>query len=153
MRSTRYGIAIACLISFVLVSCRQPSQDRSDNNRPTENPAAIGQTLYMTHCASCHGTEGKGQFPDDPYGPDVTNLIGAPPHDATGHTWHHPDAVLVQITQNGRSQPGVYPMPAFGEKLTEVEIMEILTYIKTWWTLEQIVAQSTASAQYTPSAP
>ncbi|MBZ0320098.1 MAG: c-type cytochrome [Anaerolineae bacterium] len=153
MKSTRYGIIIVCLVSLVLVGCGQSSQDRSDNNPSTENTIATRQALYVTHCAACHGAEGKGQFPDDPYGLDANDLVGAPPHDATGHTWHHPDAALVQIIQNGRSQPGVYPMPAFGDKLTQGEILAILDYLKTWWTPEQVVAQATASAQYTPSVP
>lgn len=151
MKSIRCILLIAALVSLLLVSCARSSQDRSDNNRPTEDPLSAGQALYQAHCATCHGVEGKGQFPDNPYGPDANDLIGAPPHDPTGHTWHHPDAVLVQITQEGRSQPGVYPMPAFGDKLTESEIMAILGYIKTWWTPEQIAAQATASAQFTPS--
>lgn len=153
MKSTRCGIIVAGLASLTLVACEQSPQNRSDSNRLTENAVTTGQTLYMTHCAACHGAEGQGQFPDDPYGPDASDLIGAPPHDATGHTWHHPDTVLVQIIQNGRSQPGVYPMPAFGDKLTQGEILAILDYLKTWWTPEQVAAQATASAQYTPSVP
>src|SRR5688572_5263319 len=50
-------------------------------------PDSVGQSLYEAHCASCHGINGEGQYPD-PYAPNEQGLIGAPPHDNTGHTWH-----------------------------------------------------------------
>ena len=28
----------------------------------------------------------------------------APPHDASGHTWHHPDAMLFKVTKYSRTQ-------------------------------------------------
>jgi mono/diheme cytochrome c family protein len=64
-------------------------------------------------------------------------LLPAPPHDATGHTWHHPDQVLFDLTKFG-VQPIAGPdyrsaMPAFGDKLSDDEILAILSYIKSTW--------------------
>lgn len=97
-----------------------------------ETPSSVGQTLYLRECATCHGEHGEGQ-------PDwmITKEDGslpAPPHDATGHTWHHADAELVDIIAKG----GVLymansNMPGYGEQLTEEEIVAVLDYIKTWW--------------------
>ena len=63
----------------------------------------------------------------------------APPHDASGHTWHHPDAVLFGITKHGLV-PGKYAppsyqsdMPAFGKQLSDAEIWAVLGYIKSTW--------------------
>jgi mono/diheme cytochrome c family protein len=112
-----------------------------------------GQRLYNQHCASCHGLQGEGQYPTAPYKPDKEGLIGAPPHNAAGHTWHHPEQVLFNITKNGLIIKGFQPMPAFDGKLTDDEIRAVLAYIKTWWKPEQIEFQTTVSARYTPPAP
>src|SRR5688572_5785726 len=60
-------------------------------------PGPAGQTLYEINCSECHGFNGEGQYPDDPYGTNEEGLLGAPPHDNNGHTWHHPDPVLFEI--------------------------------------------------------
>lgn len=99
----------------------------------------LGQTVYITHCAACHGVNGEGQFPDAPLVPDSTGRYGAPPHDPTGHTWHHDDALLVRYTlEGGMGDPArFYPMPAFGDVLTDAEVVAVIAYIKTMWTPEQ----------------
>jgi S-disulfanyl-L-cysteine oxidoreductase SoxD len=71
-------------------------------------------------------------------GPD--GLLPAPPHDPSGHTWHHPDEVLSNLTKFG-VQPYTGPdyrtaMPAFADKLTDEDILAILSYIKSTWPLE-----------------
>lgn len=60
----------------------------------------------------------------------------APPHDATGHTWHHADRDLFVITKKGLS--AIVPdytsdMPAFESVLSDEEIAQILAYIKSTW--------------------
>lgn len=63
----------------------------------------------------------------------------APPHDASGHTWHHPDAMLFGIIKHGLI-PGKYGPPdyqrdmlAFGDMLSDEEIWAVLAYIKSSW--------------------
>src|SRR5688572_24285508 len=58
-----------------------------------------GRTIYQTHCASCHGVDLEGQ--PDWQTPLPSGRLPAPPHDATGHSWHHPDGVLLRITREG----------------------------------------------------
>ena len=147
----RYRLLFIGLFSIFLMGCQSSNADNGSSD--SENELNNGTELYAQHCASCHGANGKGQYPDDPYLPDAAGLVGAPPHDSTGHTWHHPNAVLVRIVQEGRSIPNVHPMPPFGHQLSEDQIMAILDYIRTWWLPEQISAQATASAMYTPAAP
>lgn len=107
----------------------------------------LGQQVYAQNCASCHGNNGEGQFPDAPMQPDDTGRLGAPPHDDTGHTWHHDDDLLYQIVaEGGMGMPErFYPMPAFGDQLTEAEIEAVLFYIKTFWTGEQRQHQQQAT--------
>ena len=96
---------------------------------------ARGQELYRTACAPCHGATLEGQVNWRERGPD--GLLPAPPHDATGHTWHHPDEVLFNLTKFG-VQPYAGPdyrsaMPAFEDKLSDEDILTILSYIKSTW--------------------
>src|SRR3546814_13281738 len=57
----------------------------------------------------------------------------------TGHTWHHPDAMLVDIVKNGlvpgKTAPAGYvsDMPAYRDILSDQEIIAVLTYIKSSW--------------------
>ncbi|MBZ0306536.1 MAG: c-type cytochrome, partial [Anaerolineae bacterium] len=104
-------------------------------------PDPAGQELYETHCADCHGINGEGQYPDDPYGVNEEGLLGAPPHTNNGHTWHHPDPVLFEIIYNGQEASGFLPMPAFKEQLSPDEIVSILAYIKMWWGEQELDAQ------------
>jgi mono/diheme cytochrome c family protein len=66
---------------------------------PTAVDIAQGKALYAESCASCHGANLEGQPDWRTPGPD--GRLPAPPHDETGHTWHHPDRVLFQYTKLG----------------------------------------------------
>jgi len=62
----------------------------------------------------------------------------APPHDDSGHTWHHADDVLFGIVKIGVNPPYGPPgyqsdMPAFGDTLTDPQIWDVLAYIKSRW--------------------
>lgn len=97
----------------------------------------IGQELYRQYCASCHGVNGEGQFPDFSLLPDETGRFGAPPHNGNGHTSHHPDDWLIRYVREGgmslRNREMFYPMPAFGDQLTNEQVSLIIAYIKTIW--------------------
>lgn len=96
---------------------------------------AAGQEVYADHCAACHGAALEGQPDWRRAGPD--GRLPAPPHDATGHTWHHPDSVLADIVRRGTAAVvgGGYQsdMPGFADVLTEAEIAAVLAYIKSTW--------------------
>ena len=96
---------------------------------------AEGRVLYAESCASCHGTDLEGQ--PDWRSPDAEGYLPAPPHDETGHTWHHPDALLLRIVTEGTEAVvgGDYRSNMIGyvEILTEDEILNVLAYIKSTW--------------------
>ncbi|MEO1331415.1 MAG: cytochrome c [Pseudomonadota bacterium] len=96
---------------------------------------ARGEAIYAEACASCHGAALEGE-PDwrtrKPNG-----RLPAPPHDESGHTWHHPDSVLLEITARGTAAVvgGGYEsdMPGFGEAYSEDELRDVLAWIKSQW--------------------
>ena len=59
----------------------------------------LGKVICAEHCASCHGVKLEGQKDWMSRLPD--GLMPAPPHDETGHTWHHSDKYLFMITKYG----------------------------------------------------
>ena len=72
--------------------------------------------------------------------------LRVPPHNASGHTWHHPDAQLKEAIFNGKTGFGL--MPPFKDKLTEQEVDAVLSYTKTWWEEWQREGQSGISRRY-----
>lgn len=99
---------------------------------------AMGETLYAQSCAVCHGKNLEGQPNWQSAGPD--GKLPAPPHDASGHTWHHDDGVLFSYTKLGGRQlladQGMdfnSGMPAFGDQLSDQEIRNIIGFIKSTW--------------------
>ncbi|MEO9684070.1 MAG: cytochrome c [Tateyamaria sp.] len=100
---------------------------------------ANGRVLYVEQCASCHGANLEGQ--PDWRTPDENGVLPAPPHDETGHTWHHDNQLLFEYTRLGGEEAlaarGVTGfasgMPGFGDALTDDDIWDILTYIRSTW--------------------
>ena len=106
-----------------------------------------GRALYVQHCASCHGLNLEGQPDWMVRKPD--GRLPAPPHDATGHTWHHSDRQLFEIVKYGlgRIAPGhATDMQPFGGVLSDEEIRAILGYIKSTWPARQQEIQKATSA-------
>ncbi len=99
------------------------------------NVVALGEELYVEHCAACHGAELEGQADWRERRDD--GRLPAPPHDVSGHTWHHPDQQLFELTKAGPAAfvGGTYEsdMPGYGGELTDDEIRAVLAFIKNSW--------------------
>jgi len=105
---------------------------------PKDVDIVAGQDLYAKTCAACHGVNLEGQEDWRTPGPD--GRLPAPPHDESGHTWHHPDQVLFAYTKQGGQEVMAAQgmefdsgMPGFGGQLTDQEIWNILGFIKSTW--------------------
>lgn len=126
------AVAVACAAGlwWFWPASPEPWADPDDDRL-----VALGKVVYEERCAVCHGTRLEGEPDWQTRKPD--GLLPAPPHDATGHSWHHPDAQLFAITKYGigRFAPPGYrsAMPAFEEVLTDAEIWAALAYIKSHW--------------------
>ena len=93
------------------------------------------QKIYFENCASCHGVKLEGQ--PNWRKRDAGGYLPAPPHDETGHTWHHSDDYLFMITKFGLEKflDAPYPnnMPVYASLLSDEEIIAVLSYIKSQW--------------------
>lgn len=106
---------------------------------PVIASASDGRALYLEHCSSCHGALLEGQ--PDWRRTKEDGSLPAPPHNASGHTWHHPDQLLFDYVKLGGQEAlqrmGVNSvtsaMPRFADLLSDQDIREILSYIKSTW--------------------
>ena len=98
-----------------------------------------GQILYVKNCASCHGINLEGQ--PNWRSPNGDGILPAPPHDATGHTWRHDNALLFEYTKFGGqgafASRGITDfnsgMPAFKDVISDEDIWNVLAYIRSTW--------------------
>ena len=128
-------LAYSCLT--LVLSAPMPSiADDFVELRPND-PAYVklGQKIYMDQCASCHGVNLEGQ--DGWRDKMVDGMRLAPPHDKSGHTWHHPDALLFKLTKYGFAamigSDYKVSMPIYDDVLKDEEIIAALSYIKSTW--------------------
>lgn len=149
------GLASGPVVSIVAVAAVAvaawmfwPTSSNGRADPGDSRQVLFGETVYRSNCASCHGADLEGQ-------PDWRTRksggrLPAPPHDETGHTWHHPDEQLFRITKMGLKPP-LAPqgyesdMPAFGGVLSDDEIWAILAYIKSRWPPEVLARQPSSN--------
>ncbi|MGQ7842862.1 c-type cytochrome [Granulosicoccus sp. 3-233] len=111
-----------------------------------------GEVVYQQHCAACHGAQLEGQ--PDWRSRSSEGLLPAPPHDASGHTWHHADDLLFEITKYGASVVINDPdyrsaMPVYKDILSDEQIIAVLSFIKNSWPDEERQWQEETNANQT----
>ena len=112
------------------------------NPLPADPPTrAAGQRLYADHCAVCHGASGQGDGP-------LAAGLAPRPADLTQHMapGKHTDGQVFMWIKQGF--PGT-AMPAWGDRLDDQQIWQIVTYLRSF---AQPLA-ATAAAQPTPAPP
>ena len=93
-----------------------PEPIQIDVNNP-EELLALGERLFVTTCAACHGENGSGGT-----GPVLNSQ-----QILTKNT----DEQLTNTIINGGHRPNS-SMPAFGDRLTTVEIDALVSYLRAW---------------------
>lgn len=109
----------------------------------------LGNILYAEHCAICHGAalEGAENWEDL----EEDGSYPPPPHDDTGHTWHHSDKQLFEYVKLGgeelfKDYPDIVSnMPGFEGVLATDEIWAVFAFIKTSWSAEHLEWQAGTS--------
>ncbi|MFY0596419.1 MAG: cytochrome c [Cognatishimia sp.] len=141
MKKNAIGLVLACgiLVSGIaifdvnLIAPAQAAHELEARN------ILRGKELYDENCASCHGANLAGQKNWQSKGAD--GIAPAPPHDETGHTWHHDNQLLFDYTKLGGQKllaaRGVENynsgMPGFVGLLEDDDIWDILGYIHSTW--------------------
>ncbi|AMO23538.1 c-type cytochrome [Ramlibacter tataouinensis] len=128
---------LATTVLVVLAACdRAPAPDPLRLQPADAAVVAAGRKVYEAHCAACHGMQLQGQ--PNWRERDSNGRLPAPPHDASGHTWHHTDEVLFRITKMGVAKAANLKdydsgMPAYDGVLTDAQIVAALSFIKSQW--------------------
>lgn len=115
--------AAGSIILYVTRDWNAPAAARNLQNPvpPTDNSIREGITSYSTHCQSCHGERGDGK------GQRAEKLSIAPTNFTDAHAMDRiTDGELFWKISHGRR-----PMPAFQDKLTELERWQLVDYIRT----------------------
>ena len=127
-------LASLALASIFLTACASSFGGAG----PLFSSSSAGQEIFATNCAVCHGVSGEGQ--PDWHIKRSDGTLPPPPLNGDGHTWHHGDGLLYRIiSQGGKTlEDPNYPgfksgMPAFGERLTHEETVEVIEYVKSLW--------------------
>ncbi len=89
-----------------------------------------GAVLFARNCASCHGANAEGA-PNWRHR-DADGMFPPPPLNGSGHAWHHPKAVLHDVIKHG-SPPGKGNMPAWGGRLSDAQIDDIIAWFQSRW--------------------
>jgi mono/diheme cytochrome c family protein len=141
MRIDRFASLVHLLAAGVLVIALGGCDGTPAASRlrlKPEDTAVVteGRKVYEAHCATCHGSQLQGQA--NWRERDSHGRLPAPPHDASGHTWHHPDEVLFRITKLGVAKAANLKdydsaMPAYEGVLTDAQIVAVLSFIKAQW--------------------
>src|SRR5690349_4906950 len=84
-----WSVPMAMLSIAALVACGASDKPLADPTNASQ--VASGKAIYAANCASCHGANLEGQANWKSRNP--IGRMPAPPHDDTGHTWHHPDDI------------------------------------------------------------
>ena len=136
----RIGILLIGLLVVAAVAVAVYWQADQGPSTATLDPddgdkVALGRQIYGKECASCHGVKLEGQPHWRIRRPN--GRLPAPPHDESGHTWHHPDEMLVELTKYGPAAvvqtDYETDMPAYDGVLSDEQIAAVLSFIKSTW--------------------
>jgi len=139
MKSTLLVFGAAAVL---VAGCGDSGVEKTRADPRNAAKVALGAKVYAAHCASCHGVKLEGQ---PKWREKLPNgRMPAPPHDESGHTWHHADGVLFGITKYGLSPKYAPPgyesdMPAFADKLSDDEIWAVLSFIQSHWKTKELL--------------
>jgi mono/diheme cytochrome c family protein len=134
-------IVVLMLAVLVLSACGGGNGAQQADERPAPpaefagmtNPfegdaqaASAGQQLYEPNCASCHGSEGRGD------GPAAGSLDPQPGDLRITAQQAGDDYIYWRIAKGGNFAPFNSSMPAWEGVLSDDQIWQLVTYINTF---------------------
>jgi mono/diheme cytochrome c family protein len=100
---------------------------QGDTGAPASAFLAAGARLYREHCVACHGAGGAGQPPH------------YPPLAGNGALNQQQAVNPIRIVLNGGFAPATagnprpYGMPPFGHVLSDTEVAQLVSYVRSAW--------------------
>jgi mono/diheme cytochrome c family protein len=114
MSAIRFGVLLVMMVAGG-TTCLAGKSAAAD---PGQARVSKGKTLYLRHCAGCHGTGGKG---------DGYKLLGADPANLTSPSIQkRSDSVLLKAIHEGKPN-----MPSWNLRLSEQDSRDVLAHIRT----------------------
>jgi mono/diheme cytochrome c family protein len=109
-------------VTFLLAALgtAHPRATKNQAPRPREAGASAGKQTFVKHCASCHGTDGKGGGPAaavlNPQPPDLTTLTRR-------HNGKYPAGYVGALLKFGRrlTAHGSEDMPVWASRFRELD--------------------------------
>ena len=108
------------------------------SERATAQAIREGERLFAENCQQCHGIQGVGERPEDPYAKDAYGFV-APALNDDAHAWHHPDRQLIDMILNGSSRNE--RMIAWKSTLSRENAENLVVYIKSLWSFRSLACQ------------
>lgn len=120
---------IAAMATYLRALPATPSHSDYERDKSAAAQAflAAGTKLYQDHCIDCHGAHGEGKAP------------AYPPLDGNRALTMGEAVNPVRIVLNGGFAPGTegnprpYGMPPFGHVLSDVEVAQVVSYLRGSW--------------------
>lgn len=145
MKLKRYGLTTTLLILSACGGDKIAENATPTNKAPssTSTPTAmasgpkntaevmLGRTVFKENCQVCHGVKGAGLVKNWRE-PQADGKYPAPPLNGSAHTWHHPEALLLNTINKGGIAIGG-SMPAFKDKLSDKQKRAVLSYVQSLW--------------------
>lgn len=126
--SSLVAIALIAVAAFAFL----PKANNISTQTIPDEVLTMGETIFQTNCASCHGATGQG----------YQAVKEAPALDGSEHSWHHADSQIKKLIRTGGQI-----MPAVGKDFSDEEIEAVMTYYKQWWGKQQRIFQEKVSKQ------
>ena len=101
------------LLAILAVACLALAQTTVKTTTAPQTSAASGKDMYVSYCAACHGTDGKGNGP-------AAKAMKVPPSDLTilarSNKGKFPDAHVYQVIKGDATTAahGSKDMPVWG---------------------------------------
>jgi mono/diheme cytochrome c family protein len=118
---------VACFLLFAVALCAQdkgwtiPEGAATEKNPLSSTPGVLkkGESLYKSHCVTCHGPKGLGDGPDV----DRKDRANKPANLVMSR---NPEGMVFYKVWNGRQDP---KMTAFKSQMTKDEVWTVVAYV------------------------
>lgn len=129
--SSPFSLLVCVLAVAATVSISAQNPGGSPEGKKLKNPVAAspdsikaGQASFQKYCRFCHGTDAKGNGPMAPQGTHPSDLT-----DTSKWTRGTTDGEIFMVVKEGAGPK--FDMKGFKSKMTDQEIWNVVTYLRS----------------------